>query len=133
MLCSNYFSSFHFYSNSAHFDKPIFSIMIPGNAIIQQLPPQVCSVLTVTTSSWINFPVILIIAIMSKEVVHTISEVSVIFKSVFPGCKEKDHGNLLLCQIWEILLKSPFFPPEYQESDHWSLVIMNKKQCIINK
>lgn len=44
MLCSNYFS--HFYSNSAHFDKLIFSIVIPaavkaypGNAIIQQLPP----------------------------------------------------------------------------------------------
>lgn len=26
-----------------------------------------------------------------------------------------------------------FFPPEYQESDHWSLVIMNKKEYIINK
>lgn len=99
MLCSNYFS--HFYSNSAHFDKLIFSIVIPaavkaypGNAIIQQLPPQVCSVLTVTTSSWINSPVILIIAIMSKEVVHAISEVSVIFKFFyFLVAKKKTMGT----------------------------------------
>lgn len=99
MLCSNYFS--HFYSNSAHFDKLIFSIVIPaavkaypGNAIIQQLPPQVCSVLTVTTSSWINSPVILIIAIMSKEVVHAISEVSVIFKYFFSlVAKKKTMGT----------------------------------------
>lgn len=138
MLCSNYFS--HFYSNSAHFDKLIFSIMIPaavkafpGNAIIQQLPPQVCSLLTGTTSSWINSPVILIIAIMSKEVVHAISVVSVIFKFFFSWLQRKRPWELLVMPNFRDFTEFTFFPPEYQESDHWSLVIMNKKEYIINK